>query len=107
MIRLLSCSFLLVVLAIESGQAQNRKPVRPVRRHPTERVSPVPGVALPAGVGQGKAEPQPAPTQVNPNGTLPLPSVPSGQVTVGPLDSGQTVPPARPTTPAPARKRRP
>ncbi|RPD49426.1 hypothetical protein DNI29_01075 [Hymenobacter sediminis] len=96
-------------LAATAAQAQNRPPVQPVRRQPTERVSPVPGVTLPAGVGQGKAEPVPVPTQVLPNHPLPQPSVPSGQVSVGPLDSGQVKPAARPrpATPARTQRRRP
>ncbi|WP_139925220.1 hypothetical protein [Hymenobacter sp. DG01] len=96
-------------LAASAAQAQNRPPVQPVRRQPTERVSPMPGVTLPAGVGQGKAEPVPAPTQVLPGHPLPQPSVPSGQVSVGPLDSGQVKPAERPRPATPARnpRRRP
>lgn len=96
-------------LAASAAQAQNRPPVQPVRRQPTERVSPMPGVTLPAGVGQGKAEPVPVPTQVLPNHPLPQPSVPSGQVSVGPLDSGQVKPAERPRPATPARspRRRP
>ncbi|MBX0291720.1 hypothetical protein K3G63_14815 [Hymenobacter sp. HSC-4F20] len=89
------------------AQAQNRAPVQPVRRNPTERVSPMPGVALPAGVNQGNAEPVPAPTQVLPNHPLPQPTLPSGQVTVGPVDSVQVRPASRRTTPARSQKRRP
>ncbi|UPL48935.1 hypothetical protein [Hymenobacter sublimis] len=108
MLRFLSITLLTLSLAAEAAQAQNRPPVQSVRRHPTERVSPVPGVTLPAGVGQDKAEPVPAPTQVLPNHPLPLPSVPSGQVTVGPLDSAQVQPaPRRRATPARSPKRRP
>ncbi|WP_426489914.1 hypothetical protein [Hymenobacter sp. 102] len=82
-------------------QAQNRPPVTPTRHHPTERISPVPGVTLPSGVGQAKAEPLPIPTQVNPNGVLAQPKLPTGQVTV---DSVQVAP-----TPQPRRdaRRRP
>lgn len=95
-------------LAASAAQAQNRPPVQPVRRQPTERVSPVPGVTLPAGVGQGKAEPVPVPTQVLPNHPLPQPTVPTGQVSVGPLDSGQVKPAAqpRPATPSARPQRR-
>ncbi|GGG38825.1 hypothetical protein [Hymenobacter glacieicola] len=108
MFRFLSFFLLALGFAAQTAQAQNRPPVQSVRRHPTERVSPVPGVALPAGVGQDKAEPVPAPTQVLPNHPLPLPSVPSGQVTVGPLDSAQVQPtPRRRATPARSQKRRP
>lgn len=105
MLRSLLLPLLTLGLAMPAAQAQNRAPVPAVRRNPTERVSPVPGVTLPAGVGQAKAEPVPAPTQVLPNHPLPLPSVPSGQVTV---DSVQVLPaPSRRATPARSPKRRP
>ncbi|MCA8832477.1 hypothetical protein [Hymenobacter pini] len=87
-----------------AAQAQNRQPVTPTRHKPTERISPVPGVTLPSGVGQGKAEPLPIPTDVQPNGVLAQPKLPTGQVTV---DSVQVTPapqPRRTTTPA---RRRP
>ncbi|UOG74900.1 hypothetical protein MTX78_22640 [Hymenobacter tibetensis] len=103
------CSFLLL-LSFMTGTAgaQNRAPVEATRRNPTERVSPLPGVTLPAGVGQDKAEPVPAPTQVRPNGTLPLPAFPRGNVTVGPVDSGQVQPATRRAAPsAPPRRKLP
>lgn len=106
--RFLSLTLLLTGLAVGAAQAQNRAPVTPTRRNPTERISPMPGVTLPAGVGQGKADPVPAPTDVKPSGTLPLPEVPSGKVTAGPIDSVQAEPTnRRRATPAPARKKRP
>lgn len=90
-------------VACATAQAQNRPPVTPTRHKPTERISPVPGVTLPSGVGQGKAEPLPVPTNVNPNGLLAQPKLPSGQVTV---DSVQVAPAPEPRR-APARRRRP
>ncbi|MET4107273.1 hypothetical protein [Hymenobacter sp. UYP22] len=93
----------LLISGTAAAQAQNRAPVTPTRHHPTERISPVPGVTLPSGVGQGKAEPLPIPTDVNPNGTLPQPKLPSGQVTV---DSVQVTPTPQPRRTAPARRKR-
>lgn len=107
MFRFLLGGLIALGLAASEAQAQNRPPVQPVRRNPTERVSPVPGVALPAGVGQDKAEPVPAPTQVLPNHPLPQPAIPSGQVTVGPVDSVRVQPTNRRATPARPSKRRP
>lgn len=107
MLRFLFLGLLLTGLTASAAQAQNRAPVTPTRRNPTERISPMPGVTLPAGVGQGKAEPVPAPTDVNPSGTLPLPKIPSGNVTAGPIDSVQAAPTNRRATPKPARKKRP
>lgn len=106
MLRFLIVGLLVWGAAAPAASAQNRRPVAPVRRNPTERVSPVPGVTLPAGASQRRAEPLPAPTQVLPNHPLPQPVVPSGQVTVGPLDSGQVQAPQGPRRPAPAPPRR-
>ncbi|SNC76651.1 hypothetical protein SAMN06265337_3494 [Hymenobacter gelipurpurascens] len=108
MLRFLALGLLVSSLTLSAAPAQNRAPVQPTRRNPTERISPMPGVTLPAGVGQGKADPVPAPTDVKPSGTLPLPEVPSGKVTAGPIDSVQAEPTnRRRATPAPARKKRP
>jgi hypothetical protein len=109
MLRFLSFALLLTGLAGSAAQAQNRAPVTPTRRNPTERVSPMPGVVLPAGVSQGKAEPVSVPTDVRPSGTLPLPTVPSGNVTAGPIDSVQAAPTPtrRNATPAATRRKRP
>lgn len=100
--------FLIVagLLSLGSGaaQAQNRPPVTPTRHQPTERISPVPGVTLPSGVGQGKAEPLPIPTDVNPNGSLAQPRLPTGQVTV---DSVEVAPAPQPRRTAPVRRKRP
>lgn len=87
-------ALLTALTASESAQAQNRRPATPTRRNLTERVSPVPGVVLPTGASQRNADPLPAPTQVRPNGTLPQPKLPTGEVTV---DSVQM-------TPTPARR---
>ncbi|MDU0370642.1 hypothetical protein ACFPAF_09585 [Hymenobacter endophyticus] len=92
----------LLSLGTTAAWAQNRAPVMPTRHHPTERISPVPGVTLPSGVGQGKAEPLPIPTDVNPNGSLAQPKLPTGEVTV---DSVQVTPQPRRSTPA--RRKRP
>ncbi|SNR51146.1 hypothetical protein [Hymenobacter mucosus] len=107
MYRLCSLSVLLIGLVAGAAQAQNRQPVQPTRRNPTERISPMPGVTLPAGVSQRNAEPVAVPTQVQPNGTLPLPSIPSGNVTAGPIDSVQVQQPSnsRPATPTRTRAR--
>ncbi|OUJ76106.1 hypothetical protein BXP70_02180 [Hymenobacter crusticola] len=88
-----------------AAHAQNNAPVTPTQRNPTERVSPLPGVTLPNGVGQGKAEPLPMPTQVRPNGVLPQPYIPSGKVTAGPVDTLSSSAPGRRT--APSQKKRP
>jgi hypothetical protein len=105
MIRLLLTG--LVLSGALAGAAQNRAPVRATQRKPTERVSPMPGVTLPTGASQRNAQPLPIPSQVQPNGTLPLPSIPSGNVTVGPLDSARVAKPARRPAPKVAPKRRP
>jgi hypothetical protein len=103
--RFLSITLLLTGLVAGVAQAQNRAPVTPTRRNPTERVSPMPGVTLPAGVSQRNAEPVAPPTDVRPSGTLPLPEVPSGKVTAGPIDSVQAEQPTN-RRPAPAQPRR-
>ena len=91
----LSATALLLALAAPTAaQAQNRRPAAPTQRPLTERVSPVPGVVLPTGASQRAAAPLPAPTQVRPNGVLPQPKLPTGEVTV---DSVQM-------TPTPARR---
>lgn len=80
----------------------------PTQRNTGERISPLPGVTLPAGVGQDKAEPVPPPLPIRPNGVLPLPAIPRGDVTAGPVDSGQVQPGnRRSTTPARSQKKRP
>ncbi|RSK31200.1 hypothetical protein [Hymenobacter metallilatus] len=91
-------------LGAAAAQAQNRPPVTPTRRSPTERISPVPGVTLPSGVGQGKAEPLPVATEVRPNGVLAQPKLPTGQVTV---DSVQVAPAQPQRATRPARRTRP
>lgn len=103
MSRFIFSALLLLALGAGAAQAQNRAPVQATRRNPTERISPMPGVVLPAGVGQANAEPVAAPTAVNPNGVLPLPKLPVGEVTV---DSVQitTTPARRPATPKPKRR---
>ncbi|RSK42631.1 hypothetical protein [Hymenobacter perfusus] len=105
MFRPLAFVLLLTSLAGSAAHAQNRPPVRATRHHPTERISPVPGVTLPSGVGQGKAEPLPVTTDVQPNGVLVQPKLPTGEVTV---DSIQVTPaePRRAANPAPAPARR-
>ncbi|HEX8350495.1 MAG TPA: hypothetical protein VF598_11075 [Hymenobacter sp.] len=105
--RLLFLSLLLISLTFRAAQAQSSTPVTPTQRNPTERVSPLPGVTLPNGVSQGKAEPLPIPTQVRPNGVLPQPYIPSGKVTAGPVDTLSTPTTNRKAIPAPAQKRRP
>lgn len=107
MFRFVAATALLISILAQEACAQNRRPVAPVRRNPTERVSPIPGVVLPTGVSQRNAEPLPAPTQVLPNGALPQPAISTGKVTAGPVDSvqvGTSTPPAAPARP---RKRRP
>ena len=99
MFRFLTLALLLTGLSAGTAQAQNRAPVTPTRHQPRERISPVPGVVLPTGASQANAEPLPVPA-VEPNGQLPLPKMPSGQITV---DSVQ-VQPAAPA-PRPLRKR--
>ncbi|HEX8425784.1 hypothetical protein [Hymenobacter sp.] len=108
----MSRSFFLSVLVLgltaNTAQAQNAATATPTQRNVGERISPVPGVTLPAGVNQGQAEPVPAPTQVRPNGVLPLPAIPRGDVTAGPVDSGQVQPAKRPaSTPARSPRKRP
>jgi hypothetical protein len=98
------CLFLFCGVACPVMQAQNRPPVTPTRHNPTERISPVPGVTLPSGVGQSKAEPLPVPTDVKPNGLLAQPRLPTGQVTV---DSVQVTPTPQPRRGAPDRRQRP
>ncbi|GGF01785.1 hypothetical protein GCM10011383_10840 [Hymenobacter cavernae] len=107
MLRLVSLSLLLIGGAASAAPAQNRAPVTPAQRNPTERVSPLPGVTLPNGVGQGKAEPLPMPTQVRPNGVLPQPYIPSGKVTAGPVDTLPSPAANRRTAPAQPRATRP
>lgn len=106
MLRPLAFVLLLTGLTGSAAHAQNRPPVRATRHHPTERISPVPGVTLPSGVGQGKAEPLPDATNVQPNGTLPQPKMPTGEVTV---DAPEVAPAEtrRPAKSAPARRKRP
>ena len=99
MLRFLTLALLLTGLSAGAAQAQNRAPVTPTRHHPTERISPVPGVVLPTGASQTNAEPLPVPA-VEPNAQLPMPYMPSGQVSV---DSVQVQPPA--PAPRPLRKR--
>lgn len=101
MLRVLTLCLAFAGCALTAAQAQNRAPVRPTRHHPTERISPVPGVTLPSGVGQRQAEPLPIPTEVQPNGVLTQPKLPTGEITVDSLE----VTPAQPTPP-PARSRR-
>ncbi|QJX46646.1 hypothetical protein HMJ29_06720 [Hymenobacter taeanensis] len=107
----LPLTLLLTGLVAGVAQAQNRAPVTPTRRNPTERISPMPGVMLPAGVSQQNAEPVAPPTNVRPSGTLPLPAVPSGKVTAGPIDSVRADQPTntnrRRSTPAAPRRKRP
>ena len=103
MFRPLAVVLLLSGLAGSAVQAQNRPPVQAVRRNPTERVSPVPGVTLPSGVGQAKAEPLPVPTDVKPNGVLTQPRLPTGEVTVDSIEMTPTQP--RRSAPAARRKR--
>lgn len=106
MLRSLPTALLLALLAGTTAVAQNRAPSTPTQRKLTERVSPLPGVTLPTGASQRNAQPLPIPSQVRPNGALPLPAMPSGNVTVGPLDSGRVETPARrPAPKAPARRR--
>ncbi len=108
MSRFLFLPLLLLGLTAGTAHSQNRAPVEATRRNPTERVSPLPGVTLPAGVGQDKAEPVPPPLPIRPNGVLPLPAIPRGDVTAGPVDSGQVQPTTRPSTaPAQPQRRRP
>ena len=107
MLRHLYLPLLLAGLVTSAAQSQNRAPVTPTQRNPTERVSPLPGVTLPNGVSQGKAEPLPMPTQVRPNGVLPQPYVPSGKVTAGPVDTLPSSGTNRRATPAQAPKARP
>ncbi len=99
MFRFLTLALLLTGLSAGAAQAQNRAPVTSTRHQPTERISPVPGVVLPTGVGQAAAAPLPVPT-VEPNARLAMPYMPSGQVTA---DSVQ-VEPVAPAT-RPLRKR--
>lgn len=95
----------LLALTATPAQTQNRAPVRATQRRPTERVSPLPGVTLPTGASQRNAQPLELPTRVQPNGALPLPAIPSGDVTVGPLDSGRVKTPERPAPKAPPKRR--
>jgi len=106
MFRPLAFVLLLTGLAGSAAHAQNRPPVRATRHHPTERISPVPGVTLPSGVGQGQVEPLPDPTNVQPNGTLTQPKLPTGEVTVDSIEVTPTQP-RRPAKPTPARRKRP
>lgn len=106
MLRSLITALLLALVAGTTAVAQNRPPVQATQRKPTERVSPLPGVTLPTGASQRNAQPLSIPSQVQPNGALPLPAIPSGNVTVGPLDSGRVqTPTRRPAPKAPARRR--
>jgi len=107
MLRPLYLAALLTGLAVSAAHAQNRAPVTPTQRNLTERVSPMPGVTLPNGVGQGKAEPLPVPTQVRPNGVLPQPYIPSGKVTAGPVDTLKESASGRRTVPAQKSRKRP
>ena len=105
MFRFLTVALLLGGLSAPlAAQAQNRQPTTPTRYQPTERISPVPGVVLPTGVGQGSAEPLPVPA-VEPNAQLPMPKVQFGQVSADSVQM-QPVPPA-PKTPVRKRKSRP
>ncbi|WP_324674329.1 hypothetical protein [Hymenobacter sp. GOD-10R] len=107
MLRHLTLSLLLIGFATSATHAQSSAPVTPTQRNPTERVSPLPGVTLPNGVGQGKAEPLPMPTQVRPNGVLPQPYIPSGKVTAGPVDTLTSTGASRRATPTRSQKKRP
>ncbi|RFP66726.1 hypothetical protein D0N36_01185 [Hymenobacter lapidiphilus] len=105
MFRFLTIALLLGGLSAPFGaRAQNRTPVTPTRHQPTERISPVPGVVLPTGVGQGSAEPLPVPA-VEPNAQLPMPKVQFGQVSADSVQM-QPAPPA-PEPPVRKQKRRP
>ncbi|MBO0360294.1 hypothetical protein J0X19_20205 [Hymenobacter sp. BT186] len=108
MSRFIYLPLVLLGLMATAAQSQNRAPVSSTQRSLGERVSPMPGVVLPTGASQRNLEPMPAPSKVQPNGTLPLPAFPRGNVSVGALDSGQVVKPASGSTP-PARtpRRRP
>ena len=107
MLRSFITALLLALAAGTTAVAQNRSPVQATQRKPTERVSPLPGVTLPTGASQRNAQPLPIPSRVQPNGALPLPAIPSGSVTVGPLDSGRVQTPVRRSTPKAPTKRRP
>lgn len=107
MLRYLCLPLLLTGLASSAAQSQNRAPVTPTQRNVTERVSPLPGVTLPNGVGQGKAEPLPMPTEVRPNGVLTQPYIPSGKVTAGPVDTLPSSGANRRATPAQTPRKRP
>jgi hypothetical protein len=99
---------MLLSLTATAAHSQNRAPVSSTQRSLGERVSPMPGVVLPTGASQRNLEPMPAPSQVRPNGVLPLPAFPRGNVSVGSLDSGQVVKPASgSTTPARTPRKRP
>lgn len=102
MSRFVYLPLVLLGLTATAAHSQNRAPVSSTQRNLGERVSPLPGVVLPTGASQRNLEPMPAPSQVRPNGTLPLPAFPRGNVSVGALDSGQVVKPA-PSTTAPTR----
>ncbi|OWP64619.1 hypothetical protein CDA63_02345 [Hymenobacter amundsenii] len=88
-------ALLLTGLSAGAAQAQNRAPVTSTRHQPTERISPVPGVVLPTGVGQAAAEPLAVPI-VEPNARLAMPYMPSGQVTVDSVQVEPAVPATRP-----------
>ncbi|SDY21672.1 hypothetical protein [Hymenobacter psychrophilus] len=102
MFRFLTVALLLGGLSAPlTGLAQNRTPTTPTRYQPTERISPVPGVVLPTGVGQGGAEPLAVPA-VEPNAQLPMPKVRFGVVSA---DSVQIEPAPAPEPPVRKRKR--
>lgn len=79
------------------AQAQNAAPATPTQRPTTERVSPLPGVTLPTGAGQRRAEPLNLPTQFKPAPPRPAPR---GNVSAGPLDSARIEPAPNRTPPA-------
>lgn len=108
MSRFVYLPLVLLGLTATAAHSQNRAPVSSTQRNTGERISPLPGVTLPTGASQRNLEPVPDPTQVRPNGTLPLPAFPRGNVSVGALDSGQVVKPAStPATPARQPRKRP
>ncbi|WP_019948194.1 hypothetical protein [Hymenobacter aerophilus] len=104
MFRFLTAAAVLLLAGLSAPlatRAQNRPLTTPTRYQPTERISPVPGVVLPTGAGQGSAQPLPVPA-VEPNAKLPMPQVQFGQVSA---DSVQMQP--APTVPEkPIRKRK-
>lgn len=105
MYRILTIALLLGGLSAGAAQAQNRAPITPTRHHPTERISPVPGVVLPTGVGQAAAQPLEVPA-VEPNGKLPLPNVQFGLVSADSVQMETATPEATPAPKPTLRKRK-